>query len=199
MEKKLILILIVAVLGFGATCKYYMGKSKDAVKLANTLENTISDIEEKAAISEITLCDSVKLYKAKVEDLQITQKNLEALYGDLLQATNLKAKDVDGLAQLSTLTSGSDSTMVVEDSLGGLRTAYLDPYTHIIVNIDKDKNKAIMDYQFKDSLTIINYTKRHSILFGLIRWQSHEGTEVISHNPKSTPVAVTATHTIQKK
>lgn len=127
--------------------------------------------------------------QAEVEKLQVTNQNLQSLYGDLLKSTKTKPKDVKELTNIGTITSGTDTVICEVDSFSGLKAHWKDDYINIRVNIDSTR-KAMIDYAIKDSLTIISYQKKHSILFGLIKWKSYEGCKVITHNPKSTPVTV---------
>jgi len=70
------------------------------------------------------------------------------------------------------------------DTFGGIKAGVHDEWANIDVEINKER-QAIFDYSFKDSLTIMTVQKKHSILFGLIKWREHESTKVISHNPNA--------------
>jgi hypothetical protein len=181
------LCAIVIVLGYMVHHEYNKGVQYQ--KQSDTLENTISALNQKVKVSEIKLADSITAKQAEVVSLEMTNKNLQSLYGQLLQASQTKSKDIQTLVVTKTITSGTDTVLCLVDSFGGLKAHWADPYINIQVDIDSAKRAAI-DYSIKDSLTIINYQKKHSILFGLIKWKSYEGCKVITHNPKATPVTV---------
>lgn len=171
-------------------------RAKEAKKLSEIMENILSLANQKAKVTTIQLQDSLRVKQAEVEKLQVTNKNLQSLYGDLLKSTKTKPKDVKELINIGTLTSGKDTVVCMVDSFGGLKAHWQDNYINIKVDIDSAR-KAVIDYAIKDSLTVISYQKKHSILFGLIKWKSYEGCKVITHNPKSTPVTVISYTNIQ--
>lgn len=165
-------------------------------KQSAALENTVSMLNQKAEVVEIKLNDSLAIKQAEVATLKVTNKNLQANYGQLLKASGTKAKDIQTIVQTQTTTSGTDTVICLVDSFGGLTAHWNDQFVDIKVDIDSTK-KAIVDYTIKDSLTIINYQKCHSILFGLIKWKSYSGCKVITHNPKATPIAAVSYDTIK--
>lgn len=170
----------------------FSGKTHKLIKTqqkAKELENTVSNVEKQAKVTELRLSDSLKVKQAEIEALSVTKKNVQSKYPTLLKATNIKAKDVDKITGVTTETHSVDTVLCEVDTFSGIYASYADDYAKISVSIDTLRN-AIFDYTFRDSLTIINYTKRHSILFGLIKWKSYEGCRVITHNPKSTPISV---------
>lgn len=181
------LIAIIVILSCLNNCQNK--QAKEAKKLSDIMENTLSLINQKAEVTTIQLRDSLAVKQAEVKKLQVTNQNLQSLYGDLLKSTKTKPKDVKELTNIGTITSGTDTVICEVDSFSGLKAHWKDDYINIRVNIDSTR-KAMIDYVIKDSLTIISYQKKHSILFGLIKWKSYEGCKVITHNPKSTPVTV---------
>lgn len=164
-------------------------KAKEAKKLSDTMEKTLSLINQKVIIENIQLEDSLTAKQAEVKNLMVTNKNLSSMYGKLLKSSKTKPKDVDNITSVGAITAGTDTVICLVDSFGGLQAHWQDKYIDIKVDIDSTR-KAMIDYKMKDSLTIITFQKKHSILFGLIKWKSYEGCKVIMHNPKSTPVAV---------
>lgn len=156
---------------------------------ADALEETVSNQSKKAEISTLALNDSLKVAQANIEDLKVTLSNVKAKYSDLLSKANIKPKYVDRVTEIKTTIHDTDTVPVYVDKFGGLTAKLDDGYAKIDVQIDTLK-RATIDYTVNDSLTIINYTKRHSLLFGLIKWNSYSGTRVITHNPKATPVTV---------
>lgn len=189
----LVLLCLVLIYACDVAFRHYIAEQRKA----SMLETTVSQMENEAMLSEVAFNDTLKLRMAEIKDLKFTNKNIEDRCGELLKASGTKVKYVDRIVEASTAVSGHDTVTCLVDSFGGLRTALRDKYAHIQVDIDSARN-AIIDYTVKDSLSIICYTKRHSILFGLIKWNSYEGTKVISHNPKSTPTAVTSISPISR-
>ncbi len=156
---------------------------------ADALEQTVSNETKKAEVSKLQLNDSLAVMQANVEDLKVTLNNIKAKYSNLLAKSNIKPKYVDRVTEIKTTIHDTDTVPVYVDKFGGLTAKLDDGYAKINVQIDTLK-RATIDYTVDDSLTIINYTKRHSLLFGLIKWNSYSGTRVITHNPKATPVTV---------
>lgn len=179
------LVAIIAVLIW--LLSYESKKAKSYKANAKILENTISSLNQRIKVSTIKLNDTLLLKQAEVRSLEITNKNLQSLYDELLKASNTKAKDVQTMANIGTVTTGKDTVLCLVDTFGGIKAHWVDQYINIKVDIDSARMAAI-DYSIKDSLTIISYAKKHSLLFGLIKWKSYEGCEVITHNPKATPV-----------
>lgn len=180
------LILLVLVL---ARIAYYQSDRADYHKgIANALENTISNTTQRMKTSEVKLSDSLVVMQAEVKDLEITCQNLRDIYGKMLKASNTKPKEVEHLTVVETLTQGKD-TVWAEETFKGLTAIFSDKYINIKIDIDTVKRIAI-DYLVRDSLTVINYQKKHSLFFGLIKWKSYEGCKVISGNPKSSPNSV---------
>lgn len=151
---------------------------------ATTLETTISDLNQELVLSQIRLNDSIGVYQAEVKNLTFTKSNLEAKYNQLLKASQLKSKDVNSVTEIVTVVHQIDTVVAVVDSFGGIKAQLQDPYVNIDVEVHPDLN-AVIDYQIQDSLTVINVQKKHSWLFGLIKWKEHKSTRVINHNPKA--------------
>lgn len=168
-------------------CNNSDGEKAD--KPTDIMANTPSITAKKAGVTVIQLRDSLAVKQAEIEKLQVTNRSLQSLYGDLLKSTKTRPKDIKELTSVGTQTSGTDTVMCRIDSFNGLEARWRDDYIDILVNIDSAR-KAVVDYNIRDSLTVISYQKKHSILFGLIKWKSYEGCKVITHNPKSTPVTV---------
>lgn len=167
-------------------------KAEKYNKMANTLETTISDLNQEIKHTQICLNDSILLYQAEVRSLNVTKDNLEAKYNKLLSASKVKPKDVSSVTEVATIVSAVDTVPAIKDSFGGIKAELVDPFVSIDVEVLPDLN-AIIDYEVRDSLTIIDVQKKHSWLFGLIKWKEHKGVRVINHNPKA---AVTSLQTI---
>jgi hypothetical protein len=120
-----------------------------------------------------------------VKTLNVTKNNIQAKYNQLLQSSNLKAKDVSSVTEIVTVIHDVDTIIAEKDSFGGISASYLDTFVNIDVDISPDLT-TIIDYQVRDSLTVINYQKQHSWLFGLIKWKEAKGVKVINNNPKAS-------------
>lgn len=163
---------------------YYADKLSETRKKANKLENTISIMAEKLDTFSIVMNDSVKIHAARVKAMDITRKNLEARCGNLIKQLDLKPKEIHHYSETSTIIHDTVTVIAETDTFGGIKARYSDEFANIGVSISKDR-KALFDYTIKDSLTIFNHQKKHSILFGLIKWNSTEKTTIVNHNPKA--------------
>ena len=143
---------------------------------ANTLEATISDLNQEIKYTKIQLNDSIALYQAEVKSLNMTQNNLQAKYNNLLAASKVKPKDISNVT--STIHS-VDTVIAVIDSFGGIKAKLEDDFVDIDVEVLPDK-KTIIDYEVRDSLTILSVQKKHSWLFGLIKWKDNPKAEIVS-------------------
>lgn len=190
-KNTIIAILAGVVLGFFALFAHQSKVAFHNKMKAKALEETVSNTGKKAKITEIKLNDSITAMVAEVQNLKITLSNLQSKYGKLLEASKTKPKYVDKIIEIKTTTHSVDTVPCYIDTFGGMQARLYDGYADIKVNIDSAKTAAI-DYTVDDSLTVINYTKRHSLFFGLIKWNSYQGTKVITHNPKATPVTAIA-------
>lgn len=165
-------------------------------KIADALETTVSKIDKQAKVTELKLSDSLTLKQAEVEILTMTKRNLQAKYDALLKASKIKPKYVNNVTTTTVVTHSVDTVVCEVDSFRGIKAQFKDEYAQISVDIDSLR-RAAFDYSIKDSLTIINYEKKHSLLFGLIKWKSYEGCRVITHNPKATPASAVSYNVIK--
>lgn len=152
---------------------------------ATTLEATISDLDQEIRYTRIRLNDSIQLYQAEVKSLTYTQKNLKDKYDHLLAASKTNPKDVSNVTEVTTIIHSVDTVFALQDSAGVITASLVDPFINIDFEIFPDKN-TIIEYEVRDSLTILNVQKRHSWLFGLIKWSEPKEIKVINHNPKAT-------------
>lgn len=160
------------------------------------LENTISDQFQQIKQTEIRLNDSILLYQAEVKTLNFTADNLKAKYNKLLKASQLKPKDVNTFTEIVSHVASTDTVIAEVDTFGGLKAQLKDEFVQIDVEVQPDR-QTIIDYDIRDSLSVINVQKKHSILFGLIKWKSLESTRVINHNPKARIVGLETINVIQ--
>lgn len=173
-----IVFLLVALFGV-------LKKAEQYHRQAEQLEQTICDLDQEVKQTTIRLNDSISLWQAEAVNLTVSQKIIRERYNKLLKASKTKPKDVDAISQISAVTHVVDTVVAMVDSFGGLRAGYADPFINIDVKVFSDRN-TIIDYKALDSLTVISFQKRHSWLFGLIKWNELKGVKVINHNPKST-------------
>lgn len=189
MKNKLILILsvlcVVLIVSLNTAHSNYVRQKN----LAKTFERTISDMGQDIKQERIRLNDSINVYMATIRDLHLSKKNVEDLYSKVLKASNTKAKDVNSITELGSVVYSTDTVIAQVDTFGGLRAQVIDDWARIDVEVKPDR-QTIVDYCFKDSLSVISIQKKHSILFGLIKWKSLESTKVINHNPKSQIVGL---------
>lgn len=160
-------------------------KLNEAKQKSETLETTISDMNQKIEHFEIQMDDSTRLHAATVKNLRMTADNIQAKYDELLKASSIKKKDVNSVAIIGTEAKDTVYVPTEVDSFGGLQTGYKDQFIDISVNINPER-LATIAYASRDSLSLIVTQKKHSILFGLIKWKSLEKTTVINHNPNAT-------------
>ena len=184
MKNKIIILLVSACLALGSSAYFYRKSYQKQKEYATQFEETITGLHTEIKKERIRLNDSVMLYQAEAKTLAFSKKNLEAKYNNLLKASKTRPKDVNFVTGVSTQAHSVDTVTCLVDTFGGIKTGVHDEWTNIDVEITREK-EAIIDYSFKDSLTIMTIQKKHSILFGLIKWRSHESTKVISHNPKA--------------
>lgn len=160
-------------------------KLNEAKQKSETLETTISDMNQKIERFEIQMDDSTRLHAATVKNLRMTADNIQAKYNELLKASSIKKKDVNSVAIIGTEAKDTVYVPTEVDFFGGLQTGYKDQFIDISVNINPER-LATIAYASRDSLSLIVTQKKHSILFGLIKWKSLEKTTVINHNPNAT-------------
>ena len=130
---------------------------------------------------------SIALYQAEVKNLSYSKNNLKSKYDQLLKASKLKPKDVGPVTEIVTVVHQIDTVIAEADTFGGITARLQDPFVRIDVEVKPDL-KTLIDYEVRDSLTVITVQKKHSWLFGLIKWKEHKSTRVINHNPKANIV-----------
>lgn len=184
MKDRVIEVLLIVCVCLGAGMYAYMKAYQKQKEYAVSFEETITGLQTDIKKERIRLNDSISLYMAEAKTLAFSKKNLEAKYNDLLKASKTRPKDVKSVAGVSTQAHKIDTVTCLVDTFGGIKAGVHDEWAKIDVEITKER-RAIFDYSFRDSLTIMTVQKKHSILFGLIKWREHEGTKVVSHNPNA--------------
>lgn len=188
------LCIVVGILGY--LLHESNAKLKQYREEAELFENTITDLHQKIQHTEIRMNDSITLYQAEVKNLNYSADNLKARYNALLKASKLKSKDVGAMTSMAVKTSSRDTVVALVDTFGGFRAVLKDNFVKIDVAVRPDR-KTIIDYEIRDSLSVINVQKRHSILFGLIKWKSLKSTRVVNHNPKARIVSLETINVIE--
>lgn len=189
----------VLILAFIALVWYSVETTKklhEAKQKSETLGTTITDMHQKIDRFEIQINDSTRLHAATVKNLRMTAENIQAKYNDLLAASKMKPKDVNNVTSIGTEARDTVFVPVEVDSFGGLQTGYKDNFIDISVNISPEK-LATIGYASRDSLSLIVNQKKHSILFGLIKWRSLEKTTIINHNPNATIASIETINVIE--
>ena len=188
------LLIVVFVLGYSL---HQSGlKVQKYKKEADVYENTISDLNQQIKQTEIKMNDSITLYQAEVKNLNYSIDNLKAQYNKLLKSSRLRARDVQSITNIATKVEDRDTVVAVKDTTAGIKAMYCDQFVKINVNVLFNM-KTVIDYEIRDSLSVINVQKKHSILFGLIKWKSLESTRVINHNPKARIVGLETINVVE--
>lgn len=184
----LIPILIVAV-GVESVILYRQHEAAvNAKQKAAQLERTISNAA-KPAKQVAVKTDNGVITAAVAEPVKMTTANITATQPQVVQVAKgvgARPKDIDEVTALTTSTHDTVYVpLIKEPPNGGLSIRYRDNYASIDVDIDSTETARI-DYTFTDSIVITSFQRRHSILFGLIKWKSVEKIEAHSLNPKTT-------------
>ena len=185
------MLLIVAIGLAFSTYKFY-GERKALKKKVEQLENTAANIGQAPQSSTVVSTDKGDITVVSSEPLKATDKVIEARHSEdmaIAKETGVKPKDVDDISTISVSTSDSVTAPVKVEPFGGLTAHYEDNYAHIDVRIDSMKT-ATIKYEVWDSIVVINTRKRHSILFGLIKWKGKSKVEAYSRNNKARVVSL---------
>lgn len=173
--------------------KYKKEKSTSKV-LANSLSN-IGKPPERVSIS--TKNGTVEALVST--PINLTNRNIKDRYSEdisLVKSMGVKEKDISGIQKISSNTHDTIYIPMIKNAFGGLEAHYTDKFATINVSVDSTRN-SIIDYSIRDSLVIIDFQKKHSILFGLIKWRESKRVEVHSLNPKTTITGFEVVHKIE--
>lgn len=194
----LVPVLLVAIAAESVALYRGYERNRKIENTSKTLANSLSNIgkaPEKAVLS--TKKGSIQALVATPSGL--TNKNIKDRYSEDIEpvkSIGVNAKDVTGIQKITTDTHDTIYTPMISNSFGGLEAHYKDNFATINVSIDSTRN-SIIDYSIRDSLVIINFQKKHSILFGLIKWRESKKVEVHSLNPKTTISGFEVIHKIE--
>ena len=148
--------LIIGVLSF-SLWQTYTSATKYQQK-ADSLETTISDLNQQIQYAKIQLNDSISVYQAEVKNLCMTQNNLQSRYDKLLAASKIKPRDVGNVTEVATIVHSVDTIIAEVDTFGGLSAKLDDKFVNIDVSVLPDRH-TIIDYEIRDSLTLFNIQK----------------------------------------
>lgn len=196
----LVPVLLVAIAAESVALYRGYERNRKIENTSKTLANSLSNIgkaPEKAVLS--TKKGSIQALVATPSGL--TNKNIKDRYSEDIEpvkSIGVNAKDVTGIQKITTDTHDTIYTPMISNSFGGLEAHYKDNFATINVSVDSTRN-SIIDYSIRDSLVIINFQKKHSILFGLIKWRESKKVEVHSLNPKTTISGFEVIHKIEKQ
>lgn len=194
----LVPVLLVAIAAESVALYRGYERNRKIENTSKTLANSLSNIgkaPEKAVLS--TKKGSIQALVATPSGL--TNKNIKDRYSEDIEpikSIGVNAKDVTGIQKITTDTRDTIYTPMTRNSFGGLEAHYKDNFATINVSIDSTRN-SIINYSIRDSLVIINFQKKHSILFGLIKWRESKKVEVHSLNPKTTISGFEVIHKIE--
>lgn len=194
----LVPVLLVAIAAESVALYRGYERNRKIENTSKTLANSLSNIgkaPEKAVLS--TKKGSIQALVATPSGL--TNKNIKDRYSEDIEpikSIGVNAKDVTGIQKITTDTRDTIYTPMTRNSFGGLEAHYKDNFATINVSVDSTRN-SVIDYSIRDSLVIINFQKKHSILFGLIKWRESKKVEVHSLNPKTTISGFEVIHKIE--
>ncbi len=193
-----ITLLLILVMFLSCTTYMLYGERKAYKKQAEQLENTVSHIGMADQTKTVVKTDKGNVTVTGTEPMKATEKNIESRYDEEIKvvhgASGTRPKDVDEISHIETCTSDSVTAPVKVEPFGGLSTHFEDGFTTIDVRIDTAKT-AFISYAVRDSIVVVEYSRRHSILFGLIKWKSRSRVEAYSKNHRSE---VTSFEVIQR-
>ena len=161
-------------------CRIYKEK-------AAQLEVTAASVGQAPQETTTVKTDKGDITVVSTEPLKATKKVIEARHKEdmkVAQGAGVRPKDVDEIPHIEVSTGDSVTVPVKEEPFGGLSTHFEDDYTRIDVLIDSAMT-ATIDYEMRDSIVVLSTRKRHSILFGLIKWKGKAKVEAFSKNPKA--------------
>ena len=157
-NKSLSLLIICIILLLALFGKYEITRNKLDKQIARNeiLYNTIASVKDTALVYQVNWNDSVKLWTAKVKEVQMEKSSFEILCSKQADEINkLKIKKVQSVTSIITQTSDSVRVPVYTDSLKSLHANYKDQFIDIRTTIYRN-NKADIQYHSKDSFTLIN-------------------------------------------
>lgn len=183
----LVPILLVAIAAESVVLYRSYEQYKKEESTSKVLANSLSNIGKSP--ERISLNTRNGTVEALVSTpINLTKRNIKDRYSEDIspvKSMGVKERDILGIQKISTNTHDTIYVPMVENAFGGLEAHYTDKFATINVFVDSSRN-SLIDYSICDSLVVIDYQKRRSILFGLIKWRESKRIEVHSLNPKTT-------------
>lgn len=180
-----ITLVIIAALSYSC---YKLYEMKEGYKsLAKQLKESVNIIGSYSNNTTNVSTDIGDLNVTSAEPATVTPDNIKVLSSTekpVLDALGIKAKDIDEFSHMHTETIDSVTAEAKRDTLGTINIDYHDDYANISVIVRKDSDAQIK-YCMQDSIVVTKWRKRHSILFGLIKWSGKSRIDVYSKNPKT--------------
>lgn len=180
-------ILLVAIAAESVVLYRSYEKYKKEESTSKVLANSLSNIGKSP--ERISLNTRNGTVEALVSTpINLTKRNIKDRYSEDIypvKSMGVKERDILGIQKISTNTHDTIYVPMVENAFGGLEAHYTDKFATINIFVDSSRN-SLIDYSICDSLVVIDYQKRRSILFGLIKWRESKRIEVHSLNPKTT-------------
>lgn len=194
----LVPVLLVAIAAESVALYRGYERSRKVESTSKALAKTVSSIgtvPEKVA---------VKTQNGTVEGRvavpnRLTQRNIKDRFSNEIapvRSIGVKAKDITGVEKVATDTHDTVQAKAEDNAFGGMEIHYADKFATINVEIDSVR-ESFIDYSIRDSLVIISFQKKHSLLFGLIKWRENKKVEVHSLNPKTTISGFEVVHKIE--
>lgn len=183
----LVPILLVAIAAESVVLYRGYEKYKKIENTSKTLVNSLSNVG-KTPTKVILSTKKGHVQALIATPSNMTAKNIKDRYTEDIapvKKLGIRAKDVTGLEKIGTNTRDTIYIPMTRNSFGGLEAHYKDKFATINVLVDSTRN-SLIDYSIRDSLVIIHFQKKHSFLFGLIKWRENKKVEVHSLNPKTT-------------
>jgi hypothetical protein len=173
-----VLLLVLSLVGYIAT--KYKAKYEHEQNVSFALSQSINYLNDSAKIYRTKLGTSI----AQANVLSMKKENVKTIY----KKEYIYANKIGSPNQIENVSSAIKDTVNViayVDSLSSLHASYVDNWTTIQATIFRN-SKALITYELKDSLMIVDYYKEHRYLFGLIKWKTKQNKiQVESLNPHS--------------
>lgn len=211
-QKYWLLLLLVVLFVVAYT---FIKKSISQKQIIEQYSQTLAYNGKQDSIKLFKLNDSLSVYRSNSKDMFFSIKQLKTQNSSLLSqisALKIKNKDLESFTNISTDTKDTAQnipTVTKHDSVSNaptfLQATYRDEYLYVQTtmqaqNIQPNKvpvyvSKFIVDR--RDSIAIIDYKKYHSILFGIIHWNTTYNTLAFSYNPHEKITVVRTTKIVK--
>jgi len=206
---KFTIALLVIIILLGAIC-FTLYKSGVKYKaISHEQKETLTKVNSNA----YALKDSIKYYQVKLKDGnatkkvqagQITQlyikladyKQLYSKDAETIKAMKIKLKNVQSVstAEISTTNEVETVAEIKDDTI---KAGYKDKWENDSVFISLYSRWTKWKLRHDVGITIVDYIKQHSILFGLIKWDKVYKSDIITDNPNTKIISFSRTQLIE--